>query len=398
MIKEKAQRNALHLRAFMQSRRVLLTVILAFVFLSLAAPLRVDAGDSDEAFAILDKWTSTRWGDDNLSWVVHYPKELVEPWVRAEAEKRKYRADQTDKYRKAFEDELKIDSSSAFLLSVHAYGAAPLKLAPLSQNIVLIDSSGKRIKPIAYEKKLDNMLSGLVQGFVFFPKQKDTNFRVAVKGLKSGGETLFTFLSGGIGADSVITTQGAGSNKSDKRADVRTKDKNSQKSEKEVIVKIPTVSKPQAPSVDKPKKTSDAAPDFEVDRDIYAPTKSPASQDSAEKPLTPAPPETPAPTPKKPKLSAKGVLDIYLKAWIQGDTDQMYKLLSNESRARISKELFARDVTSGGFREALAKGYKVSWSDRSAKVTVSQKVLLMRTTKSRVIRFTEEDGSASVEW
>lgn len=382
------------------SHKLLLSLLLMVALSFFASPVPVEADESSEAYAILDKWTSARWGDDNLSWVVHYPKELVEPWVRAESERRKYRADQAEKYRKSFEDELKIDSSSAFLLSVHAYGANPLKLAPLSQNIALIDSSGRRVKPIAYEKKLDNTLSGLVQGFVFFPKQRDTNFKIVVKGLKSGSETLYTFPAGGSAADYIMTSPGSAGSRSDRKSELRTRDKSSTKSEKEVVVKIPTVSKPQGASADKPskpdkpKKSPDAAPDFEVDRDIYAPTQPPKSQDLTEEPAK----ETPLPVPKKPKQSAKTVLDLYLRAWIQGDTDQMYRLLSNESRGRISKELFAREVTSGGFREALAKGYKVSWSDNSAKVTVSPKVLLMRTTKSKMIRFTEEDGSASVEW
>ena len=386
-----------------QSQRFCLLVT-AVLLLSLVLPASLYAAESSEAFAILDRCTSTRWGDDNLAWVVHYPKELVDPWVKAEARKRKYSADQTEKYRKDFSDELKIDSASAFLLSVHAYGVSPLVLAPLSQNIVLIDSSGRRVKPIAYEKKLDNPLMGLAQGFVFFPKQRDTNFSVAVKGLKAEGETLFSFpFAGSTGAASIIT-MGSKQPADDKKS-VQTP-----KQEKEVVIKIPTVSKPQTPSADKPPKpekpkkldrSPDAAPEYQSDKEIYAPTvpqKVSPDESLSTAPAAPERPVAPAPVLKKPKQSAKQVLDIYLKAWIQGDTEQMYGLLSSESRSRVSKELFAREVMSGGFREALKRGYKVNWMDGSAKVTVSQKILLMRASKSKVIKFTEEEGSASVAW
>ena len=38
---------------------------------------------------ILDKWTVFRWGTDNLAWLVHYPEELVDPYVQLETARRK---------------------------------------------------------------------------------------------------------------------------------------------------------------------------------------------------------------------------------------------------------------------------------------------------------------------
>ena len=108
------------------------------------------AADRDDALSILDSWTCVRWGEDNIAWVVHYPEELVEPWVRSEAARQNMRPEQVEELRKSFSGELRIGSATAILLSVYGYGAAQTNLAPLSKNIVLIDSSGKRIAPIVF--------------------------------------------------------------------------------------------------------------------------------------------------------------------------------------------------------------------------------------------------------
>ena len=57
---------------------LLLPVLFAFMPVSAS-------GDIGGATAILERWTSFHWGRDCLVWVVHYPEELVNPWVEAEA-------------------------------------------------------------------------------------------------------------------------------------------------------------------------------------------------------------------------------------------------------------------------------------------------------------------------
>ena len=167
---------------------ICLTVFFLNVFFGISS-----AADGETAFDILNAWTSVRWGEDNIAWLIHYPEELVEPWVRSEAERQRMRQEQIEEFRESFTEELRIGSATAFLLSVHAYGASPVNLAPMGENIVLINSSGRRIRPIVFERRLDDPIFGLVQGFIFFPLQEDKNFSVAIRGLVSNRETNFAF-------------------------------------------------------------------------------------------------------------------------------------------------------------------------------------------------------------
>jgi hypothetical protein len=346
------------------------------------------ADDRDDAFDILDSWTCIRWGEDNIAWVVHYPEELIEPWVRAEAERQNMRSEQAEELRRSFSDELRMGSATAILLSVYGFGAAQTNLAPLDKNVVLIDSSGKRIAPIVFEKKLDSPISGLTQGLVFFPLQSDKNFRISVKGLVPDRETNFTFPGAGAPSGGIETTATAAA-------------RERQIPDEEVVVKIPTRKNApvKPPRPEKPKTEPPALPEFDADTEVFAPSEPAAIPEPKAEPPEAAPPEpektvevTTAP------LTPKGTLDDYLKAWAAGDSDTMYSLLSSESRERISKELFAREVMSGSFRNALRSGYKVNWTGNSAKVTVAKKVLFVRTLESKQLNFVAENDAWRVAW
>jgi hypothetical protein len=293
--------------------------------------------------------------------------------------------EQAEELRKSFGDELRIGSATAVLLSVYGYGAAPIDLSPMSKNIALIDSSGNRVNSIVFEKKLDSPIAGLVQGFVFFPLQTDKNFRITVNGLVPNRETNFTFPAS-AGAGGVISTVSAPSglitagNKSN---------------EKEVVVKIPTKKesapiKPAPPIPPEPPEADE--PDPAGEGETFPPSE-PVIQ------LPPTPPEPKAETaPETPKLAPRQVLEIYLKAWMEGDTNRMYSLLSEESRGKISKELFDREIASDNFKSALRSGYRVNWSGDSARVTVARKILFVRTLETKQINFVMENGSARVSW
>ncbi|MDR3075891.1 MAG: hypothetical protein LBU26_01220 [Synergistaceae bacterium] len=375
------------MRIIMARRNAMRAVfaVLSAVF-SCAAWNMCYADDRKTAFDILDAWTCVRWGEDNIAWVVHYPEELVDPWVSSEAEKQKLRPEQADELRKSFSEELRIGSATAVLLYVYGYGASPVNLSPMGKNIALIDSSGKRVSPIVFEKKLDGPISGLVQGFIFFPLQADKNFRIAVKGLIPDRETSFAFSEAAGGGGSIATLP---------PESVATTTKRTAAPEREVVVKIPTrrepAEKPEEPMPPEPGAIE--TPEFGDTGEVFPPTE----------PVVPEPaaaPKLPDEEKKQdaPKLAPRQVLEIYLKAWIDGDVDKMYSLLSAESQGRVSRELFARDVASGNFRSALRSGYKVSWTDDSARVTVAKKVLFVRTLETKQINFVMEDGSARVSW
>ncbi|MDR1482501.1 MAG: hypothetical protein LBI74_07745 [Synergistaceae bacterium] len=351
----------------------------------------VSAGDSEDAIEILDRWTAFRWGDGSLAWVVHYPDELVEPWVSAESEKRRLRPDQAEEFRRLFVGELRIGSATPIMLSVHSLGEKPLNLSPLSKNIVLIDSSGKRVSPIVVEKKLDSPISGLVQGLVFFPKQENRNFSIGLRGLVPNGETVFSFDNGSINTASQFEAE---------------EPRPASDGTREVVVKIPTARR-EPPAAPKPENESE----FSTDSETYQPTTPvvPEPQPIEEPREEEPPPEEKSAdripsvfeaevTPIQPRYQSRQVLEDFLRAWINGDVERMYSMLSSVSRDKISKELFERGVMSGGFRNALKSGYKVNWVGDNARVTVARKVLFLRSMETKQINFVTEDGSARVDW
>lgn len=345
----------------------------------------------DESLEILNRWTSIRWGEGNLAWVVYYPESLIEPWIRAEAERKRLRPDQIESYRTAFVDELRIDSTTPIMLSVQVLGTTPLSLSPLGEHIWLVDSSGRRIKPMVIEKALDRPIQGLVQGLVFFPKQSVESFSVVIYGLVPERETIFTFTGAQLAATQIATVAGGES------ASIY------EPIEDELVVRIPTG--PQNTEADAGSAPSDD--DIGQEGEIFAPTAPPMPTEPA--PETELPPaldelllpeddlaEQPIP---QMMLSPKQALDIYLKNWISGNTDAMYSMLSARSQEKISKDLFDREALGGGFRGLLKSGYKVNWSDElTAKVTVARKILLMRSLESRTFRFVIEDGTARLVW
>ncbi len=363
--------------------RVFLPLCVLFFLFSTGCPCYANA-DRDQSLEILNRWTSIRWGEENLAWVVYYPEALIEPWINAEAERRRFRPDQTEAYRKAFMDELRIDSTTPILLSVQVLGTTPLDLSPLADNVALVNESGERIRPMVIEKRLEGPLQGLVQGFIFFPKQSSENFHIVIKGLIPERETAFTFGGAEQNAETIATTTDMRETMIDEPLI------------EEVIVKIPTTEKPRPPqpeSVPSPEEVEPQTETFEPTQPVVPPQ---------EQPPVPEPPvqqELPQPAVRGPILSPRQVLDIYLKSWIAGDTDRMYELLSTESQQKISRELFDREILSGGFRNLLKSGYKVNWlNESSAKITVARKLLLMRSLESKQIDFVEEDGSARVSW
>ncbi|MDR3354239.1 MAG: hypothetical protein LBO21_04320 [Synergistaceae bacterium] len=364
--------------------------ILCALLLFVMTASRAVAGSQDEAIEILDRWTSFRWGDGNLAWIVHYPDELVDPWVNAESEKRRMRPDQAEEFRRMFVNELRIGSATPVMLSIHSYGDPPPNLSPLSKNIVLIDSSGKRVSPIVIDKKLDGQISGLVQGFIFFPKQENENFSIGLRGLVPNKETVFSFDSGAINTTPQIETHDTRPASDDRR---------------EVVVKIPTTKHEPPPVQSKDER------EFAADSEVYQPTAPVVSEPAPTGDARDETDEVPESgdlippavlegdvTPIEPLHGNKQVLESFLRAWIAGDTGKMYSMLSSASRDKISLELFERDVMSGGFRSALKSGYKVNWVGDNARVTVARKVLFLRIMDTKRINFVAEDGAARIDW
>lgn len=146
-------------------RKNLDLVIVTLTLILLIFPV-ASRGAVNSVETILDGRTAFRWGRDFLVWAVHYPEDVVEPWVRASTGGA---GDPTGKTAEEFRTSLKMDESTPVLLSFHSYTERTLELKPLSERFFLKTSNGERLAPTSYDSLFDSPVTGLVQGLVFFP-------------------------------------------------------------------------------------------------------------------------------------------------------------------------------------------------------------------------------------
>lgn len=137
---------------------------------------------------ILNGRTAFHWGGNFLCWVVHYPEEMVEPWVRRQAGAG---GDPTGEMARELRKSLRLDDSTPLLLSVHGFTAEPVVLSPLPERFYLKTAGGEKIRPKAYDDIFDRPLTGLAQGLVFFPRVEEPF--VPVLESPSGREMAFEF-------------------------------------------------------------------------------------------------------------------------------------------------------------------------------------------------------------
>lgn len=159
-----------------------------FMVVSLLALLAAPAWGRAAVEDILDGRTAFHWGSNFLCWVVHYPEDMVEPWVRSQAGAG---GDPSGKMAEGFRKSLRLDDSTPLLLSVHGFTAEPVLLKPLHERFYLELENGERVYPKSYESVLDEPLTGLVQGLVFFPKVEGAF--TPVLEAPSGRELAFEF-------------------------------------------------------------------------------------------------------------------------------------------------------------------------------------------------------------
>ena len=136
----------------------------------------------DETIRILERWTAAHWGRDCYVWIVHYPAEIAEPWASAEALKIGMSESEAEAYKNKFISDLQLDESETFLLNIYSFGARPVNISPIADNVALVTASGQRVKPTRYDSSLDYISSGRVQGFIFLPKQNNQDYAIAIKG------------------------------------------------------------------------------------------------------------------------------------------------------------------------------------------------------------------------
>lgn len=348
----------------------------------------------ERAAAILENSTSFHWGKDCLVWLVHYPEELVGPWIDADSKTQDYTEEQRAEYRRSFKNQLRMNDSEPFLVTIYNFGSVPLKISPLSDYLHMVDLSGKITNLISYEKKLDQPISGIVQGLAFFPIQEGA-FELVFKGLGVRSEQVFAFPV--FKRDSI-----AGA----KTPSAEIKDH---------VVELPLVDVEKKASIPENKAKKDL-PDREK---AVAEVKKPVP--SVEEPpawlgpgpvLTPEKPEQPifiaksqdvppeiSVDEKDPGKSRDEALKEFLSVWASGNFEAMYKMLSSETASNQPLDKFSERAGKSPLRWNLSKGYKLTWIDpEKVKVSVAQKLVLIRVLQSEILTMKNENGRWSFAW
>lgn len=357
---------------------------------------KVLANPFEDTVRILEERTSFHWGRDCFVWIVHYTEDLVDPWVNAEAGRAGMSDSEREVYRKNFVAELKLGSAEPFLFSVYSFGARPVAFAPFSEKVALVTSSGERLKPIRYDARLDQPISGLIQGLVFFPKQSQSDFAVAVQGMGVYDERLFAF-----GAQSAYEPVASKPFEEDIPVVVVDLPPASEK--------VPASKKSSRPAL-KPQSKTEPLEDVIVPRIPASPVSSaPVSEEldmtafvqemrlgkNSETASDDASQET-----ENAYVSREKTMKNFLDLWIKQKPELMYGMLSETSKKLFTVETFAAELKKAAeFRAAIKDGYKIEWiGDDRAKITAIKRVLMIRSLVGRTLGVVREKSSWKIVW
>lgn len=372
----------------------LLIFFLIFVWLSLSKAFALDLDPFNETIRILERWTSAHWGRDCFVWVVHYPRDLVEPYVESEAVKNNMTDSERNNYKQKFISDLQLNESETFLISIYSFGSRPANLSPVQDNINLLTSSGNRLKPSKYDSSLDYPSNGVVQGLVFFPKQSNKNFSIVIKGMGLDNERIFSF----------------------EPPDYVPPKKNNEKISEVVVVNLPKKSQPKKPVPPPPPPPPvipprPITPIFQEDSKDMADfinsvkNNSDNNNSKAIKNLEQKKEFNNRDNISKNNIensyvSRENILRKFLALWADNNSTEMYNMLSENSKKIISPENFAKEISkSSDFRAGLKGDYKLEWlGNERAKITVEKKLLVFRSLSSRTITITREASAWKIIW
>ena len=346
----------------------------------------------DNTIRILERWTSSHWGQDCFVWVVHYPEEIADAWTNSEALRSGMNEAERERFRKNFVNELELDKSETFLVSIYSFGGRPVNLSPVNENISLLASTGERIKPTRYDSALDYPSAGVVQGLVFFPKQSNKDYIIGIKGMGSS-ERIFSFAPAEIPP---VSTKTAKNEEKEKKSEV-------------VVVNLPK-KQPKKKAV-QPKKEEEAAPPPpQIPTRPITPLFKEESSDIQEfvKSMREGNTKNSASSSQVQRqsnvdnayVSRESVLRKFLSYWAGNSPNEMYDMLSESSKKLISRQNFAKEVNKASdIREGLKGDYRIDWiGEERAKVITTRKTLVFKSVATRTLGITREGSSWRIIW
>ncbi|SMG36118.1 hypothetical protein [Dethiosulfovibrio salsuginis] len=378
---------------FLASLILVITVAVSPVF---GSPL-------EEATRILERNTSFHWGRDCLVWVVHYPESLVEPWVDADAQARGYSPSQREEYLRSFKEQLRIGSAEPFLVTVYHFGPQPLSLSPLGDYLSLTTDGANRVAPLSYEKKMDQPISGVVQGLVFFPKQQGA-FSLVFKGLGVYPEQLFAFDKAVI-SDTVAQAPTEVVSRIVELPPVETETVLSSKGGKTSVPKKEP--EPKAPEPEPLPPPSDTEPPAWLGPGPVLTPPDPVVEENPFEGISGDIARQLDDILKDDELEAddsslvfskETVVEEFLDLWSKGETEAMFDMIAPSARSE-GLAAFSERANKSPLRWCLSDGYKLRWlDDGRVRVSVAQKLVLIRVLQSEVLSVVREEGRSFVVW
>ena len=383
--------NSRRNKMLISTRKLLLAAIFtAGIFFASAHGAEMTA--FDQTIRILERWTSSHWGQDCFVWVVHYPEELAGPWAESEAIRAGMNEAEQERFRENFVSELQLKTSETFLVSVYSFGARPVNLYPVRDNVSLLSATGERIKPTKYDGSLDNPSAGVVQGLVFFPKQTNKDYVIGIRGM-GRTERIFSFVP--TETPPPVSPQ---------KPDVVVVNIPPRKPKKPVPIPVKKPTPPAPPPIP-PKPIKPIFQQESSDMADFVKSVKERGNDSQKDTRKDTPPPTQSPKPRdnidSAYTSRETVLRRFLNLWADGSYGEMYDMLSETSKKIISRENFAREAGKASDIRAGIKGgdFRIDWvGDERAKVITVRKTLVFRTVSSRTIGVRREGSSWRVVW
>ena len=387
---------------FLQSKALIKRILILPVTIFIAGnffysqALAASSQASTETVRILERWTATHWGQDCFVWIVHYPEELTDAWVAAEAERSGMSDSARERFRENFISELKLEEAETFLVSVYSFGMRPVNISPVDENIALITASGERITPAKYDSALDHPSGGVVQGLVFFPKQNNKDYAIALKGM-SANERIFSFAPVEFPAPVKKVEK---ENKKDIVVVNLPKRQPKKKTE-------PEITPPPAPAIPPmPIKPLFAEDNNSSSMEEFLNSVKNSSSVSKDMDSGTTPKSSKAKNSRPVNIdnsysSRETVLRKFLSLWIDLNSIEMYEMLSESSKKNISRENFAKAISKASdFRANLKKGnFKIDWlGEERAQVIVTQRALFIKSLITKTLGVIREGSSWKIVW
>ena len=234
-----------------------------------------------------------------------------------------------------------------------------------------------------------------MQGLVFFPKQTNKDYAIALKGM-SANERIFSFAP-----PEESPSVAKNNNKSDVVV-VNLPKRQAKKPEKKSEQKQEETPPPPPVIPNRPIKPLFSENNNSQDMDEFVNSvrnRNAVSKDKTPKSATA--PNSRAVNSENAYSGRETVLRKFLSLWADLNSVEMYDMLSEDSQKNISRENFAKAIAKASdFRANIKKNnFRIDWvGEQRAKVIATQRTLFIKSLISKTLGVVREGSSWKIVW